>query len=48
MRGEISMTRNTLNFKQLIEKNKEELKKDHKALEQIEKRLDSKYLKIKA
>ena len=48
MRGEIFMTRNTLNFKQLIEKNKEELKNDHKALEKIEKRLDSKYLKIKA
>ena len=48
VRGEIFMARNTLNIKQLIEKNKEELKNDHKALEKIEKRLDSKYLKIKA
>jgi hypothetical protein len=48
MRGEIFMTRNTLNIKQLIEQNKEELKNDHKALEKIEKKLDSKYLNIKA
>jgi hypothetical protein len=48
MRGEIFMTRNTLNIKQLIEQNKEELKNDHKALEKIEEKLDSKYLNTKA
>lgn len=42
------MSRNILNMKQLIEQNKEELKNDHKSLEKIEKKLDSKYLNVKA
>ena len=48
MRGEMVMPRNILNMKQLIEQNKKELENDYKALEKIEKRLDSKYLKVKA
>ena len=48
MRGEIFMTRNTLNFKQLIEKNKEELKNDHKALEKIERNTRFKILEHKS
>jgi hypothetical protein len=48
MRGEIYMKRNTLNFNQLIEQNKEELKNDHKAIEKIEKKLDSKYVNVES
>lgn len=34
-------------IEQLIQKNKEELLKDKRELEKIEKRIDEKYLKIK-
>ncbi|PLR69079.1 MULTISPECIES: FbpB family small basic protein [Bacillaceae] len=35
-------------IEQLIQKNKEELLKDKRQLEKIEKRIDEKYMKIKA
>lgn len=41
------MKRINFSMKQLIEQNKEELKNDQKAIEKIEKKLDSRYINVK-
>lgn len=41
------MKRKSYTFRQLIEINKEELKKDLREIEKIEKKLDSKYVSVK-
>ncbi len=41
------MKKRKFTFEQLIQQNKEELKNNQKAIERIEKKLDSKYISVK-